>query len=1837
MNRLLHCVLLCLLPFAAARAIDGTTVFNEVMYHPPAAADAEWIELHNQNAVNMDLSGWRITGGVNFTFPNGTTIAAGGHLLIASDPAALQASANITGVLGPWTGALDNGSETIRLENRAGREMDVFHYEDAGQFPVAADGGGVALAKRQPGLSSDDPESWTSSPQVRGTPGEPNFPGGQTLGPATTLSPFAATWNFNQAGADLGATWAQTTHAAGADGWETGPGVFAFETDPVALPVGTVLNNPGTNVITHYFERSFTFTGDPVQTALQLSTLIDDGAVVYLNGFEVARMNLPGGAINATTGATAGIGNATVSAPLSLPTDRLVAGTNLLSVEVHQVKETAAGNLQLVEQGGTMDEANNLSRASGAVAFAKDVIPGYPDIHNIPNLNNGTYGNPSSWIGNSGDSFCGIRFGATLKTVRGIAWGRDNTGTYSDRTLGTYTVQYTTAANPSAVTPAASWMTVGSINYTGPSGTLFSAPSLRHRFNFAPVEATGVRLICPGGACIDELELYGNALTSDVVFGAQLVSREVFPETGAAPIAINEVGGASDTVWRVELRNNGSTEVNLGGLVIAASNFPGGYVLPAQTLAPGALLVLDETQLGFRPQLGDRVFLYSSSRTGLLDAVAIRSNGRARSGGEFLAPTAATFGTENTFTFQTGIVINEVMYHFPPNPSSGATPVSSNPEEWIELHNRTGAVIDVSGWALDSAVEFTFPAGTSVAPGGYLVVAKDAAALAAKWPEAAALIVGNFSGSFSNSGERIVLKEANGNPADEVRYFTGGAWPSLPDGDAASLELRDPRADNANGAAWAASEERGDTAWQTVTYRMVSGQTFGQTRWNELRIGMLVAGECLMDDVSVVLNPDGARQQLIQGGDFESLTTKWRMLGNHGTSAIEVDPANAGNHVLHVRASGQFGYNHNHIESTFVGNTPLVDGQLYEVSFRARYLSGSNQLNTRGYYSRLARTTELALPTRIGTPGAQNSRFAANLGPTMRNLAHAPVVSSPGQPVTISVEANDPDNVASATLRYALNGSPSFASVQMVAAGGRYTASVPGQNAGTIVQFYVEALDGTGALAQLPAAGPNSRALYIVNDGRGTTLPAHELRVVMLPADSARLLNTFNRLSDGRIPGTAIYRRAEVFYDAGIRLQGTAAGRIRDGEGNVGYDVAFPADHLFRGVYDSVNIDRSGRAPVGGGQDEIYVKHMFNRAGVPCTSDDLCYFIDPTGIHTSTAILALGAYEQLWVNAQFGGDGTVFNFDGTYEPDTTSVFNDPESLKNPVPLAPQLQTDFTNLGDDKEQYRAPLEPRAGRRNDDFRGLIAFAKTMALPDAQLAAEIPAHMDVDEWMRCAALYSLCAIGDTYMTGGFAHNLRIHVPSDGRNVRALPWDMDFIFSVAPGAPAILAGGNLRRVIEIPANKRLYYGHLHDLCQQVFTSSYMLPWLAHYESVVGQSMTGRASYIDARRNAVLAQLPGQTPFAISTNGGAPFSVNSSTATLEGTGWVNIREFRRADTGAALPAVWLTLTTWRLTVALNYGENPIALQAYDFQGQLIDTKSITITSTLQVPKAQDFLRITELNYHPAAPTGAELNVSTDKDDFEFIELRNFAPATLDISGCQFTVGLDFTFPANTTLAIGESILVVRNTAALQARYGGALRIAGAYGPNDALSNNGETITLRDATGAEIESFTYSDQPPWPAGADGLGASLIAIAPHLRLDRNLASSWRASSTAGGNPGASDASTFTGAPDADGDFDGLSAFLEYAIGTSESSSASGAGSWSLAPSGADLLFTFTRRLTADDVVYELENSSDLAAWTPAASALVSSTQDGAVLQETHRISPPVPGQGRFFVRLKVTAR
>ncbi|MCH8923494.1 MAG: lamin tail domain-containing protein, partial [Planctomycetes bacterium] len=169
---------------------------------------------------------------------------------------------------------------------------------------------------------------------------------------------------------------------------------------------------------------------------------------------------------------------------------------------------------------------------------------------------------------------------------------------------------------------------------------------------------------------------------------------------------------------------------------------------------------------------------------------------------------------------------------------------------------------------------------------------------------------------------------------------------------------------------------------------------------------------------------------------------------------------------------------------------------------------------------------------------------------------------------------------------------------------------------------------------------------------------------------------------------------------------------------------------------------------------------------------------------------------------------------------------------------------------------------------------------------------------------------------------------------------------------------------------------------------------------------------------------------------------------------------------------------------------------------------------------------ITESNYHQDEVTAAErgalgLTVGEryDVGNFEFIEFQNISGQTIQLAGGSFVAGIAFDFNRGsgsvTTLDSGQFVLVVKNQAAFEARYGSGLNIAGEFA-DGSLDNNGETITLHDAVGGTIHEFTYNDGGEWPGRADGTGSTLLVI--DLAGDYDDAENWRASVELGGSPG-----------------------------------------------------------------------------------------------------------------------
>ena len=174
-------------------SLRAQVVINEIMYHPSSEnVLEEYLELHNRALTNVNLSGWRITRGVDFDFPTNTIIPANGYLVVAAHVPTFQAKyPSVANVVGNWAGLLSNSGNTIELENAAGDEVDQVEYADEGDWamrqrgPVDVnhrgwiwlklpDGLGKSLELRNSGMPNEYGQNWGPSRPDQGTPGRVN-------------------------------------------------------------------------------------------------------------------------------------------------------------------------------------------------------------------------------------------------------------------------------------------------------------------------------------------------------------------------------------------------------------------------------------------------------------------------------------------------------------------------------------------------------------------------------------------------------------------------------------------------------------------------------------------------------------------------------------------------------------------------------------------------------------------------------------------------------------------------------------------------------------------------------------------------------------------------------------------------------------------------------------------------------------------------------------------------------------------------------------------------------------------------------------------------------------------------------------------------------------------------------------------------------------------------------------------------------------------------------------------------------------------------------------------------------------------------------------------------------------------------------------------------------------------------------------------------------------------------------------------------------------------------------------------------------------------------------
>ena len=161
----------------------------------------------------------------------------------------------------------------------------------------------------------------------------------------TLLVPTNETWKYLVTGSEPASTW--TTLAFDDASWPSGPAQLGYGDGDEATVVGWG-PDPNHRYVTTCFRRTFSVDDPSVFASLLVRLLRDDGGVVYLNGTEVFRSNVGGGAPVYQMLAPAAALPADETSfyyATNIPAALLRAGTNVLAVEIHQ--NTVDGNADL--------------------------------------------------------------------------------------------------------------------------------------------------------------------------------------------------------------------------------------------------------------------------------------------------------------------------------------------------------------------------------------------------------------------------------------------------------------------------------------------------------------------------------------------------------------------------------------------------------------------------------------------------------------------------------------------------------------------------------------------------------------------------------------------------------------------------------------------------------------------------------------------------------------------------------------------------------------------------------------------------------------------------------------------------------------------------------------------------------------------------------------------------------------------------------------------------------------------------------------------------------------------------------------------------------------------------------------------------------------------------------------------------------------------------------------------------------------------------------------------------------------------------------------------------
>ena len=1204
------------------------------------------------------------------------------------------------------------------------------------------------------------------------------------------------------------------------------------------------------------------------------------------------------------------------------------------------------------------------------------------------------------------------------------------------------------------------------------------------------------------------------AWTASSVLGGSPGRRDSYVADAAGAVIVNEFLANSESPAEdfVELFNTSNATVDLTGLVLGDGATLGtGYVLSG-TIAPRGYVSFTQTQLGFSlGSDGERLWLY---RPGVRIIHALSFDGQdvgVSRDHEQNELATTTPGAANSAKKDRPVVINEIMYA----PITGL-----DGDEYIELYNKSAGNVVLDGWKLTGKISFTFPAGTNIGPGGYLVVARDAANLLSKGHAAlnAANCLGNYGSSLSRSGTvtlRIpVAYVGPGGPGtayaavDEVSYSNGGRWGIWADGGGSSLELRDPRADNGLGASWGDSDESAKSSYTTGTITDIHNYRHaGATQGVATRAEFFLQGpgEVLVDDLSI--KNDALTEYVVNGG-FEGGIGTWVAQGDQKQASISASGGASGASCLRLVASERGDTGANRVRSAL--SATLVDNVNHTLSAKVRWLRGSRFFHFRSRGNGLELAMTLSVPANLGTPGAVNSIAAANVGPAIHSVSHSPVLPAAAENIVITARVTDPDGVGivnllwrndtdapGATNTLAMNdagtGGDAFAT------DGIYSVTLPGLAAGKLAAFRVQAADTAGV--PLTATFPTTHPLIfpvalqtrecLVRFGEPLqygTLGTYRLWVT---AATVTEWAARERNSNGFLDSTFVLGNYRCVYNTTTQYSGSpwhANGFTSPITGiNPDFEVNFPQDDRMLGTTDFVVQAQAGAvAPTVDAtcQAELTAFWIGRKMGLFANHKRHVHFVI-NGVRRAIV------YEDA---QQPNGDspdqylrstnnGTLFKIEDWFEFDDAGLVQ-----QNVNANLPATSTTINGVPNVKKMNRYRWNWRIRSQDDPNE----YGAIFSLVDAMTAVNTPTDtafvnglnqiVDMENWLGTILAHHVVGNWDAYGyergKNGYAFK-----PDEGRWVQFL-WDMDFALGTAQQSRASNAdifaingdGNNTNngqpetaKIFNTPVFRRQYLAAAKRTANGPLAAGAADPYLdARYTDFVNNgfavaSPAGIKQFIAERR----AYLLGVQPAAILALT-SPTSVTTATSPLTVTGTAPAEVASILVNGIDYGVRWTSVTAWAIDVPLLPGANTLNLVAYDLNGAVLGTLG-PISASYTGTNAWGAVVINEWM---AGNTTISDPADGDKEDW--FELYNPTGSAISLAGWILAdtapAPTSYVIPAGYSIPAGGRLIVWADDETVQNTGSGQLHVP------FKLTAAGDSITLRAPDTSLIDSVSFGQQ-----------------------------------------------------------------------------------------------------------------------------------------------------------------